>query len=67
MTNTTKKTRYVKVYRMDYAMKLIDLGHNVIATMPNTEKPELIMWIFESTEDFERDLTNLVREGRRNE
>ena len=66
MTNITKKTKYVKVYRMDYAMKLMEKGHNVIATMPNTEKPELIMWVFESTDTFEQDLSNLVKEGRRN-
>ena len=57
MTNT--KIAYKIVYRMDYAMKLIEMGHNVHSTMPNPKNNQLITWVFIVDETLERDLAQL--------
>ena len=39
-TNTKMNEEYRIVYSMKYAMKLIEMGHKVISTMPNPEEPK---------------------------
>jgi hypothetical protein len=63
----TKQNKHIMVYKLDYAISLMDAGFTVVKTMPNPQKPELIAWVFEKSEGFDEALTNLVREGRRNE
>jgi hypothetical protein len=63
----TKQNKNVMVYRLDYAIALMEAGFTVVTTIPNPQKPELITWVFEKSEGFDQALTNLVREGRRNE
>lgn len=55
------KTKYQPVYRMDYAMALIEKGHNVVSTVPNPQKNYLVTWIFEVDATFERDFAELLR------
>ena len=59
MTNT----KYKVVYRMDYALKLIEQGHIVHSTMPNPKNNKLITWIFEIDDTLEDDLEQLISEG----
>ena len=59
MTNT----KYKVVYRMDYALKLIEQGHIVHSTMPNPKNNKLITWIFEIDSTLEDDLEKLISEG----
>lgn len=65
MTNTINKN-YRIVYKMNYAMELIQKGHNVVATMPNPKKQNLICWIFENNETFDKDLESLVERSKNN-
>jgi hypothetical protein len=63
----TKRNKNIMVYKLDYAIALMDAGFTVVKTMPNPKSPELTAWVFEKSEGFDEALTNLVREGRRNE
>lgn len=58
MTNTN--TKYQMVYKMSYAISLIQMGHKVLMTTPNPRKPELTAWIFEKDETFEEDFNKLL-------
>lgn len=57
--------QYRMVYKLDYAMQLIEMGHSVHMTMPNPKNNNFTVWIFEVDETFERDLAMLVSNGRR--
>ena len=59
MTNT----KYKVVYRMNYALKLIELGHIVHSTVPNPKNNKLMTWIFEIDDTLEQDLEQLISEG----
>ena len=39
----TNSKEYIVVYRLDFAMKLIEKGFECITTMPNPVKPNLVM------------------------
>lgn len=67
MTKTTNENAYAFVYRKDYAMKLIEMGHQVFTTMPNPQKSHLMMWVFIEDATFNDDLKSLLRGGRRND
>lgn len=67
MTPKTNKVDYTFVYRKDFAMTLISLGHEVFATMPNPQKNKLIMWVFYKTPMLEEDLRMLKEGGARND
>lgn len=58
MTNTNAE--YKIVYRMDYAMKLKDMGHEVHSTMPNPKNNKYNVWIFKNDSTFESDLKALI-------
>lgn len=55
-----QNTEYKIVYRMDYAMKLKDMGHNISSIMPNPKNSRYNVWIFENDETFEADLKALI-------
>ena len=59
MTNT----KYKVVYRMNYALKLIEMGHIVHSTVPNPKNNKLMTWIFELDNTLESDLEKLISEG----
>lgn len=59
MTNT----KYKVVYRMDYALKLIEQRHIIHSTIPNPKNNKLIAWIFEIDDTLEEDLAKLISEG----
>lgn len=56
MTNA----EYKIVYRMDFAMKLKNMGHIVSSTMPNPKNNRYNVWIFENDETFDSDLQALI-------
>lgn len=60
MTNTKQ---YKMVYKLNYAMRLIEMGHKVHMTMPNPKNENFTVWIFEVDETFEQDLAMLVSNG----
>ena len=62
MTNTIQ---YKMIYKLDYAMQLIEMGHKVHMTMPNPKNENFTVWIFIVDETFERDLMMLISNGRR--
>lgn len=64
---TKTNTEYAFVYKKAYAMKLIELGHQVFTTMPNPQKSWLIMWVFIKDATFDSDLLALMRGGSRND
>lgn len=59
------KSNYNIVYKMDYAIKLMEMGHKVKTIMPNPHKPEFNVWVFESDETFDRDFKALKATSRR--
>ena len=63
--SNTKNQEYKFVYRKDYAMQLISMGHQVFTTMPNPQKNKLIMWVFLDDATFESDFQTLKRGGAR--
>ena len=66
MTNTNEQ-EYAFVYKKAYAMKLIEQGHQVFATMPNPQNSRLIMWVFKKDATFDSDFCALKRGGCRND
>lgn len=52
-------TNYIVIYRMDFAIQLIQKGYKVISTMPNPCKTRYTSWIFERSEALEQDLNSL--------
>ncbi len=61
MTNTNTENEYQVVYKMSYAMALINKGHSPISTMPNPQHPRLTCWIFAKTKKFEEDFNSLLK------
>jgi hypothetical protein len=49
------------VYKKDYAIKMIAMGHKLLETMPNPYKQGFICWIFEDDKDFDEDLNRLIK------
>lgn len=65
--SNTKNQEYKFVYKKDYAMQLIALGHQVFTTMPNPQKNKLIMWVFLDDATFNSDFEALKSGGARND
>lgn len=61
----SNQNKFKIVYKMEYAMALIEQGHEVFQTAANPNNPNLLMWIFKVDDTFEQDLLQLIREGRR--
>jgi hypothetical protein len=66
-TKTRHENDYVFVYKKSYAMELIAKGHMLFTTMPNPQKPNLMMWVFIRTPAFTADFDALLGGGRRND
>ena len=62
MTNTKQ---YRMVYKLNYAMQLIEMGHRVHMTMPNPKNNRLIVWIFYKDATFQKDFDQIIEEGAR--
>lgn len=54
------------VFRMKYAAQMQLLGHKLLDTMPNPKDDRYMCWIFEDDPTFDRDLHEIIEEGRRN-
>ena len=67
MTKTSYDKEYAFVYKKAYAMKMIELGHQVFTTMPNPQKSYLMMWVFLKDATFDRDLQLLISEDCRHD
>ena len=63
----TQETEYAFVYKKAFAMKLIKMGHEVFATMPNPRRNNFLVWVFVKSEAFKRDFDALIRDGERND
>jgi hypothetical protein len=61
MTNTNTNNKFQVVYKMSYAMALIQMGHDPISTMPNPQRPHLLCWVFEKTDKFIEDFNSLMK------
>jgi hypothetical protein len=57
-------TKYKVVYRMNYALKLIEMGHIVHSTVPNPKNNKLMTWIFEIDDTLEQDFAQLIDDCR---
>jgi hypothetical protein len=57
----TKPNKYVMIYRLDYAMELKKLGHEIVETCPNPRNSTLTAFIFEKDESFEEDFNTILR------
>ena len=60
----TKQSKYIMVYRMDFAMELIQQGHKVVWTGPNPRNSRLSAWIFERDKTFTEDFERLLAEAK---
>ena len=54
------------IYTRKIAMKLIEMGHIAVGTMPNPSKPEFLCWIFPVNSKFEKDLQFILDERKSN-
>jgi len=63
----TKTKKLIPVYNMRYAIRLKQMGHKCVDTMPNPKNNKYTVWIFEVDETFDRDLSALIKGGRSNE
>ena len=59
------KAEYKIIYRMDYAMKLQEMGHVVSSTMPNPKNNKYNVWIFKNDDTLESDLKALISKDSR--
>lgn len=53
------------VYTRRIAMKLIEMGNIPVGTTPNPSKSEFLCWIFAITPKFERDLSTVLSEKKK--
>ena len=53
------------VYKMDYAIQMKLLGHNLLTTMPNPVDNRYQCFIFEDDQTFDSDLHTIIAEGRK--
>lgn len=54
------------IYSLRVMEKLVKLGYIPVATMPNPKNPRFNCWVFEVTEAFQRDLSELLKGVSRN-
>ena len=52
------------VIKMDYALKMEELGHKKLGSMPNNKDPEKLVWLFLEDDTFDADLRSCIEEGR---
>lgn len=50
-----------KIYSKWVAVELRQLGHKIVRTEVNSHKPELDVWIFESSQKLLDDLTQITQ------
>ncbi len=48
------------IYSMRIMLKLVEKGYQPLTTMPNPQHPEFNCWVFEQTEDFKKDLNEIL-------
>ena len=48
------------IYTRRIALKLVEMGHIPVGTMPNPSKPNFLCWIFNRTPKFEQDLLKVL-------
>jgi hypothetical protein len=47
------------IYKLDYAMELVRMGHSIFMTQDNPRYKDKIMWIFENDETFNEDFKRI--------
>lgn len=55
-----KKYETYKVFTKKIAIELRKLGYQILRTEPNFNKPEFDVYIFIKTENFMKDMQNIV-------
>lgn len=50
------------IYTLRIMVKLAEMGHQPITSMPNPKCPRLTCWVFKDTEEFERDLSLIMKD-----
>ena len=66
ITNT-KELKLKVVYRLDFAMRLKEMGHIEAFSKCNPQKPWLLCWYFVETDSFLADLQKLKEESKNGE
>ena len=51
------------VYSLKVMEQLVKLGHIPIATIPNPKNTKFNCWVFEQTEEFQKDLSVVLKEA----
>lgn len=59
----TKEIKLKVVYRLDFAMRLKEMGHIEAFSKHNPQKPWLLCWYFVETDSFLADLQRLKEES----
>lgn len=54
------------VYSLRVMEQLVKLGHIPVATLPNPKNARYNCWVFEQSEEFQRDLSRLLKGVSRN-
>ena len=51
------------VYSLRVMEILVKMGHIPVATLPNPKNSKYNCWVFELTEEFQRDLSQVLKGG----
>lgn len=54
------------IYSMRVMIQLVKMGHNPVSSFPNPKDPKYNCWVFEQSEEFQRDLEKILRGGSSN-
>lgn len=66
-TNVNMCQNIKVIFRLDYAMKLKAMGHDILFTKPNRQKPWFECFYFYKTDALLEDLKKLQEEDQKNE
>ena len=61
----TNNTNIKIVYKMQYAIKMKLLNHEMLTTIPNPIDEKYKCWIFKDDQTFDSDLHAIISEGRK--
>ena len=48
------------IYSLRIMLRLVEMGHVPVSTIPNPKYPQFDCWIFKVDEDFEEDLNKVL-------
>jgi len=59
--SSNDRRNFVLVYKMELAVELQKMGHQLFCTQPNPKKAEYVCWVFIRDETIYDDLNKLIR------